>query len=311
MEGVIVGYLAKLGPGVLVPASFLYLFAKLDGWVSPAFRHWLSGHLRTLETPRPSRRWAMTFLILFRKVFGRKALSWRFFGLSCSASSVGVVVMTIIWELLYPGTLGSIFEIAASIERRGELRILILWAMLPVILNFLPDYISLIETRIILSLLKNIRGWKVIVLIISDILLTLLIFLIVGVGIFNVLVIYIIGINNFLQVDHDVTFAYYLYFMLHQFYDTAVNAVSESVFEPRGKPIPAGIFLYTTFFTSVWIWLYVASLGLFRLFALAGPVLKAVQFVLPIGERPLFSIGVVAFLPPLAINVVLVWIASS
>jgi hypothetical protein len=58
--------------------------------------------------------------------------------------------------------------------------------------------------------------------------------------------------------------------------------------------IPWGIFFYSTFFTSVWVWLYAVAGGLLRLASYLGLVLRGLRGILDIQNKPLRSIGMVS-----------------
>lgn len=71
------------------------------------------------------------------------------------------------------------------------------------------------------------------------------------------------------------------------------------------KPSLLGIFFFSTFLTSVWVWLFALSSGIIQLAARSGALLRTLQFVLPIKTKPLRSIGMVAFIPPMLVAIVL------
>ena len=77
----------------------------------------------------------------------------------------------------------------------------------------------------------------------------------------------------------------------------------------KGTAITFGIFFYSTFFTSVWVWLYAGSIALIRLGAHSAPVLRVLQFALPIRTKPLRAIGTVAFIPCILVSGI-VWLIA-
>ena len=62
-----------------------------------------------------------------------------------------------------------------------------------------------------------------------------------------------------------------------------------------------GIFLYTTYFTSVWVWLYILSAMTMRTRGMMNPLRK----LLPVSSRPFRSLGLVAFLPAVGVAILL------
>jgi hypothetical protein len=72
---------------------------------------------------------------------------------------------------------------------------------------------------------------------------------------------------------------------------------------PRGRPEPAtirawgipwGIFFYSAFFTSAWIWIYAVSGSVLRLSEALGLAWRRLRGLLDIENKPLRSIGMVA-----------------
>ena len=56
-----------------------------------------------------------------------------------------------------------------------------------------------------------------------------------------------------------------------------------------------GVFFYSTFFTSVWLWLFALSQLLIRFLSKVEPLRKFFfGYLLPVEERPFRSIGIVA-----------------
>ena len=81
--------------------------------------------------------------------------------------------------------------------------------------------------------------------------------------------------------------------------DATANGI---IFE--GEDSLFGVTLYTTYFTSVWLWAYAASIMLIRLSMFIRPVWKFLRWALPIDAKPLRSIGIVAFVPPLIVSTI-------
>ena len=61
-------------------------------------------------------------------------------------------------------------------------------------------------------------------------------------------------------------------------------------------------YFYTTFFTSVWLWLYVSSTALIRMASRSDPLLRFLRYILPIEDKPLRAIGIVAFVPGILVS---------
>ncbi len=165
---------------------------------------------------------AMGFTALFDAVFGARHFSWRCFARSAFASLVAVAF---IWLLM--GQAGAI-----GLRIRAELS---LGALLAIALavNVVADYVSLLETRLLLGRLHRWHGWplQLAVLALDLVISALIIWLAI---------------------------AAYLASPLHR-------GEVESFAEILGVFSIFSVFFYSTFLTSVWTWAYILSTWLMRL----------------------------------------------
>ena len=102
---------------------------------------WLLG----VEVGKRVEPWPDTFAKLFDRVFGKRHLSWTCFYRSCLASySVFAVVMT---------------SLIVSQRKNGlpTLDNILLFMLLGLIGNVVPDYFSLLESRLCLNWMKHTR----------------------------------------------------------------------------------------------------------------------------------------------------------
>lgn len=164
--------------------------------------------------------WTKSFIKLFDSVFGEYHLSLKCLMRSAIASLIAVIV---IWLLMGNAeTFGLRMESARSLG----------WVLVTgVVVNVIADYISLLETRLILDRMPRNS------------------FAQIGVLIFDFLVsAAIIWVAIFL----------YLHSPLHE-------GDIESFAEILGVFSVFSVFFYSTFLTSVWIWGYIASTWIMRL----------------------------------------------
>ena len=246
------------------------LFDRAEKTVTPATRKAISRWLQNLDYGEAVRNWPDAFAKVFDRVFGEKHLSWKCFLRSSVASLVAVSVM---W-LLVEARLEVIPDLCGDLLTNY----LIPGVLASIALNLVPDYVSLLETRALLKLMaKSTVGVWSPSLVIVDVAATAVIF----------------------------ASALFLYELPHL--EPELPSVTERVatamqdaavwwdlsrWEEGGGQY-YGIYLYSTYFTSVWLWLYL----------LGGLALKAAYFlglgvrglgkVLDVKEQPLRSIGMV------------------
>ena len=241
--------------GILKP------FEKLDSIVSKDLRETIALWLLDVERSDQIRNWPETFAAIFDRVFGEKHVTWRCFFRSVIASFVGLAVMSVVVFVVNPEqffrTLAEDSTAVAVVLVAGG------------ILNLFPDYFSLLETRLVLGRMQRAdRGGLVGWIVVDSALTTAL----SGVG-WLALALYV--------EDDPLTFWVQTYWV--SFFPLQLRLAD-----------PSGIFLWTTYFTSLWLWLYVLSGLLVRALGSVGRGALFVRDHLNVEEKPLSAIGFVA-----------------
>ena len=159
-------------------------------------------------------------------------------------------------------------------------------------LNPVIDYCSLIETRLMLKWMNSTdRVTRIISLAILDLFLTCILVL----SLFPALLLLVSCLGASCSEIYDM--GVYVAFIgtLEIMYDALLL---------RGDMFFLGVCIYTTFSTSVWIWLYVSAETVFKLFPFF-------QTKFPIDDRPFQSIGAVIAILVGSGNFVVFAISSS
>ena len=214
---------------------------------------WLNG----IDIPPSVSKWPRTVNDLFDRVFGRKHLSWRCFFMSVAISIGSVVVMTILFFLLDHE------RFTHPPVYTNAVKTFVLLIGYGVIFNLIPDFLSLLETRYVLRWMSRVQSAGLVVLLmLVDLLATLAIFwgyfYMVG-GKFGHIVFQGFGV---VEVFPWVEFNQLVFYF--GVYDNVNDFESFFAASLRLNDI-FGVFLYSTFATSLWIWLYVLSGLLARL----------------------------------------------
>ena len=243
--------------------------------------HWLLG----LDIPQSVANWPQTFSGLFDRIFTEKHYSWKCFFRSCVASLLSVGLFTILFygldpeRFLHGPAYGDKIKILAVVFGCG------------IVFNLIPDYISLLETRYILRWMSRVHsGRKILGLMVLDLILTLGIFL----GFFTLMgsllqdhFFRMIGLNDvWMEIYSPTMFSFGVHAYVHDFGSFFLtNTQLRDVF---------GIFIYSTFITSIWIWLYAIAGWSTRLILKVRPVLDLVKRHFRLSEKPILFIGFVA-----------------
>lgn len=216
------------------------LFDRAEVTATDADKRALGMWLREVHPFSASSDWAAGFADIFDKVFGRKHFSPTCFLRSALASLVAGIILTLIWFTVRPGDL-------LSIARDGLLVFgIIVYGAAFVTINVVFDYLSLYETRKLLGLVQNRRGWRMFILVlIVDIVLTFVIF---EIGLLSFAFLFR-GPESWMARFRDLN---------------AILWQDGLALDSRGASgLNLGIFFYSMYFTSAWLWLYcLATLAL-------------------------------------------------
>jgi hypothetical protein len=220
--------------------------------------------------------WAGVFPNLIDRVFGPKALSWKFFFRSCVASVIAVTALFILGFLVLGerGLLKDIADLGASL-----VRLIGLTFFLALLDNCIPDYLSVIISRFIVRLMaKRPDVERVALYLLLDTALTLLLALAWNIAVY---VGYMCAsapttTANLFRSGHGLSF------VLSQSWVTLTGIAYYPIM---------WVYVGASLFTSVWVWLYIlASVSIRILHKVRFVWVKVVPF-LNLDKKPMQSIG--------------------
>jgi len=254
-----------------ISAGIYGLFTKAGETIKDDTKKSVSKWLQNIELDKDAPNWPDTFASLFDRVFTERHFSWKCFRRSSIASVFGVIIMSLIYFTInYTGGINDI-----------EFKIIDFLKFAPVlilILNLIPDYISLLESRYILKKMKGTQSVvRLTYFLTIDFLVTGIIFII-----FSYIDYFLIYLTSFLM-GVDFRFIGWITWLIG-----ILNSVGFS-----GGSGLFGVFFYSTYFTSVWIWLYAGSGILIKLIVRAGKFLLFFRKHLNIEREPFKSMGFV------------------
>lgn len=199
------------------------------------------------------REWPQSIVNLFDQVFGKRAWSLQFWIRSCIASFGFVVVITVAYVFIFPGY--------GWDRYRGEWQPLAnyygtLYVAILVVLgsNFLADYLSLFETRwVIRRIVSTASLAKIGVWMLGDLIATALLFHLVRVALFFSVQSYLVGFSTIFE---DLAFLERS--LVSEF--VVLNTILPG--RPGANMAPDQFAYYSTFGTSLWVWVIVGSTAL-------------------------------------------------
>ena len=293
MDALVGWILDTVGIGVVVPTVLWLVFRHADHEVNPCFRAKVADFL--LVSP-PTSLWNMgeIFVGVFDATFGTRVWGRKFIMRSIFASVISVVAMTMIWLIVnfdqihissgIPGLHGPLGDKTGIRLVFTVFVVSLMFAAALVPYNMIPDYFSLVQTRFILGKMVGKRGSLVVLYLFVDLVLTTFIAMAMLGG-------FCILLSGFLEGTFRTRFWELLSSGLSLDFTTGRHGFG-GIF---------GIFFYSTYFSSVWIWTYSVTMAMMR----ATLVVRPLRDVLPVRKRPFLSVGNVVFGPVILISIIL------
>lgn len=257
--------------------SVASIFVATHAVARTRFNEELSYALRNFDFERWSKSWQDKFATLIDIVFGKKPLSFSFFFRSCVASFTAVFLLFIVFLII--AGIGPRTYIASWPPGR-----LIPGLAFLILGNFVPDYLSLLETRF---LVRRMDG--------SSTLLRVALFLMVD---------FVATIIVFGLVNPPISFMRFVSVgiadvdKLIGIYVQKPNLILGWLFSPevdvrRTTKFEDAILFYSTLFTSFWLWLLGSSILVLRFMErFGGPVWRWLRDVmLDIDQAPILALG--------------------
>ncbi len=233
-----------------------------------------------LTTPQATVAWRHTWIRIFDSLLGKEHLSWQCFRRSCVASLCAVGVLWLLWMILRPSRPPLFLDQSGSIA--GILGVVFGFAIL---VNLIPDYLSLLETRWLIGLLRGSHSTTLTwVLLLIDVVVTGMIFYAVALLWFTL---------SGLFVDEELSFKAAVREALE--YEMPIQRLAN--FETFEGP-PVSIFFYSTFVTSFWLWLYALSGALVRSEEAVGGLVRWLRNhgLIDTKKKPIQALGLISAL---------------
>lgn len=256
--------LKYMGAWFGVTAFFWVLFERADKVAKPEVRKSISKFLRNLEFGRSLNEWPKNFCLVFDSIFGERHFSWKCIFRSALASIISVWFLFGIFSLFCT-------KIAEMMANMIYIARLTLFFVLILIINVFFDYLSLLETRLILRQFGD-----------QPTLLRIIAFLILDV----------------VATVAIITIPFFSWPLIFGGFNSAIRAIKDFysvwIWFKGTEPILA-VFFYSTFFTSVWVWIY-ALVSIFVLILRKTERVWAFlkNIFLDIENKPILAMGWIA-----------------
>lgn len=254
-----------VGAWLMTVLGIWFLFDRGEELANEETKKAVASWIGNWDPSVPS-NWPSTFASIFDRIFGEQHLTLKCVGRSSLASLAAVITF-----LLFFVAANGVEKFTAPLGW-----ILILMLLVP---NIMADYISLLETRIVIKWIGRSHSIiKSVGFLIGDLVATTLIFTLPWM--------YIMVSSLLLDPGWSVgrTLDEFLFQMLPEMVLS---------FPLREGASELGVYFYSTFFTSAWLWLFLFSGLLIKIASKIGGAFKTGLSLLNVEEQPIRSLGFV------------------
>lgn len=270
----IVAYIASwLGILGAIRALFGYIEGQLESDAKSKLAKWIAN----LDLARAVSGWPESFVAIFDSVFGKRHFSWRCFARSSLASVVAVIILFCIVAAIHPEQIAGIFN-------QPDMPPVLVVVIYLAVSNIITDYMSLLETRALLQWLHaRANMTRTIGIVILDFIATGTIWFVmfpISIAIFGSVAEW--RIPSLADIETVISIVW------------LEDSLAMFTLETKGAQITTGIFFYSTYFTSIWVWLYVTA----AVFAATGKFLgkwfRFFRSIFKLTVNPLQFLGIMA-----------------
>lgn len=267
-------------------AGIWTLFDRAEKVVSEEVRTAISHWLQSVDPAKTFRSWPSSFVSIFDGVFGSRHFSLWCFWRSSIASLAFVLILTFTWGSVHPAAFLYHFSPEQALLSTGAM------FATAVIFNFIPDYLSLLKTRYIVGWMHPTQSLlKTVVILLFDSVASALIALSALFLVFFLFLLPIALLYSFLSgeeiasplpwrdIGRDM-----VQYIVQGFYLSA----------PSQSGVSYGISFYSTFLTSLWVWLYALAGLAVRAGRWLGIGIRLTNRLLDVKGQPLRAIGAVS-----------------
>lgn len=314
MHSEILSIASYLGLWFAACAAIWVLFDRVEATASPAMRaNWISWIHR--KTPRRGiNRLPSMFIATFDRLFGVRPLSWSYFLRSSVATVVALAILLLAWAAFRPDQ--AVQAVAVVVKTNSSplalLWAIALWLIFATLLNVIPDYCSVVKSRALIgAAARTSSPTKVVGLVIADIALSALLGLLATALIAYATIWFVmlypslyLGSNwKTISSNADFSFITFQAFLdilslkanpgVQQTLVTfdAAGVKRNMLTEIGGNLVPTGVNFYATFFTTLWMGIFMSATSWVRIYPRALALGDRFRWAFNVKEKPFQSLG--------------------
>lgn len=271
-----------------------FLFDIAEKSTPTKTRDQLSQWVKTTEFRPQFEALPARFTALFDLIFGGNHFSFFCFRRSVVVSIIASWFVTTVVYSIDPMLINTMFGQESISSPFDTLAVLGSLGVVALVTNLIPDYLSLLQTRFMLDLAEG--GKKLAWVLVFDTLATAAIFLIYMSALFGILA--FVGAQALVGDELEITSAAFWIYYSATYIELLSELMSAFVFGSSSPVLNVIVVIsfITTFFTSIWLWLYMLTALASQLLLQLNSKVGFLITVVDVDSQPFRSLGFVAVL---------------
>lgn len=262
------------------------LFSSIEESLTKKAKSNLADWLENLKTPNTIIALPTNFKMMLQRLFGDDYFTLKAFKVSSLFSLIAVFLISAIYFSINP------YSIKKFTNIWGAFGYIIFYGLL---INIIADFISLCQTRKIIGLMEGHRFLGIGVLFLVDIIVTYVVFvLFVFIGFSLGYFFAIIEYNIYNWLGHPIENKVENFTTFYNYIKIALSGTIPKAFSFKHQQFLLPVFLYTTFTTTIWMFLYSISCQFLILSQKVDRIWKIINRFFSIRKKPVGSIGTIA-----------------
>lgn len=262
--------LLKLPAGIAWALSVGAFFSKGDEYLSPELRKSFAAWLKGVDISAPSQSVPNVFLSIFDRIFGPDPFRFRFMAASFLLSITAITLFLAYYVSRLPW-------FGVSLWNDPDQRAAVAGQLLSFVflVNLVVDWLCLSYCQSVVVQMQKGWSWRSIPLFLAKDILVKSFFIVAG-----------------------TAFVYVNYTAANGAFDgkmgLALGALPQTLWEALLFRNLSSVYVYASLVSSLWLWGYLTAVCLVRMLNVVPHGLSFLKWALPIDERPIRSIGVIA-----------------
>jgi hypothetical protein len=286
----------QFGFGLVIFGAIWSGFSRAESLISEQAKRELANWLLDVDVSSKVSRWPAAFVSIFDRIFDESHFTLRCFRRSVYASLASVAILMLVWGSIRPEEFRTFLFGEFSADRN-------LYLLIVLMLNIIPDYLSLVQTRKFLSMLRPWNRWyQTTGILLLDLIASTVIFFVVGLSLLSAanwgrgyVTALDAGLDPLKALASISPTGKPIGAVIPIYSELVDRLLSEGLsLRTREQGVSLGTCFYSTFFTSAWLWIHALGCSAARYATRLGELVGWLRWLFDVKNSPLRVVGLFA-----------------